>query len=654
MKSFAVCLIGLVIFVEAGTAQQSTVSGQVRLSDGLPVAGAQVMLFELADLRRGAVAHATTDESGYFALPLAALGGAFALPQGFELRQNYPNPFNPSTIIPYELAATAQVRLEVFNTLGQRIATLVDREQGAGAYRVRWDGTDASDRAMAAGVYIYRLTVGGVHQAGQMVLVDGQAGVPIGGARLEALSIAEDRGSAYGLVVSGQGLTTHVDSDFGLEVGMRPVYVEVEAQGSARMKRAQSQGILGDVDNNGRVEIADALLVAAYSVNTSTVIPNNGDISLGDVNEDGRSDIVDAWLIAIYSTNRYDPALPSGIGRPTGPDHGDTQDEATRINIGSPTVGYIWPEDTDFFRVRVSDSGRLTAYTTSDFDTYGIIYDSSGDQLASNDDAGSGRNFQFSTRVSPGTYYIQVRGYSSSSEGIYTLHVDMEIVQPDDHGNTRSTATRISLGSETDGRIEPEDDVDFFRVTVSTAGRLSAYTTGSLDTHGYIYDSSGNQLASDDDDGSGRNFQFSTRVSPGIYYIKVEEHGQNNTGNYTLHVDMEIAQPDDHGNTRSTATRISLGSETDGRIDPENDVDFFRVTVSTAGRLSAYTTGSLDTHGYIYDSSGNQLASDDDDGSGRNFRVSEVRVSPGIYYIKVEEHGQNNTGNYTLHVIYIN
>ena len=252
-------LLSLLVFVEAGTAQQS---GQVRLSGGLPVAGAQVMLFDLANLRRGAVAQATTDEDGQFTLPLAALGGAFARPEGFVLGQNYPNPFNPSTIIPYELAEVAHVRLEVFNTLGQRIAKLVDGEQRAGAYRVRWNGTDASGHATAAGVYIYRLMVGRMHQAGRMVLVDGQAGVLGGGAQLEALSMAEARSPAYGLVVSGQGLTTHVDSDFGLEMGMGPVEIEIEAHDSGRMKVVQTPGgILGDVDNNGRVDLADALLV---------------------------------------------------------------------------------------------------------------------------------------------------------------------------------------------------------------------------------------------------------------------------------------------------------------------------------------------------------------------------------------------------------
>ena len=151
MKSLMVCLMSLLVFVQTGAAQQSTVEGQVRLGGGLPVAGAQVLLFDLGDLRRGVVAQATTDASGLFALPLAALGGAFALPEGFVLGANYPNPFNPATLIPYQLATTAQVRLEVFNTLGQRMATLVEGEQGAGTYQARWDGTDAVGRAGCCG-----------------------------------------------------------------------------------------------------------------------------------------------------------------------------------------------------------------------------------------------------------------------------------------------------------------------------------------------------------------------------------------------------------------------------------------------------------------------------------------------------------------------
>ena len=89
--------------------------------------------------------------------------------QGFALGQNYPNPFNPSTIIPYQLPTVAQVRLDVFNVLGQRVAMLVDEEQPAGFHAAAWDATNAAGQAVAAGVYLYRLTAGGERHTRRMV-----------------------------------------------------------------------------------------------------------------------------------------------------------------------------------------------------------------------------------------------------------------------------------------------------------------------------------------------------------------------------------------------------------------------------------------------------------------------------------------------------
>ena len=68
------------------------------------------------------------------------------------------------------------------------------------------------------------------------------------------------------------------------------------------------------MNNDGQVDVFDALYVLLYSDDPSIMLPNNGDISLGDVNGDGRVNIADAVLLIRYISDPSDPALPLGIG----------------------------------------------------------------------------------------------------------------------------------------------------------------------------------------------------------------------------------------------------------------------------------------------------------------------------------------------------
>ncbi|WP_457651861.1 CHRD domain-containing protein [Rhodocaloribacter sp.] len=89
-----------------------------------------------------------------------------ALPEGYRLSQNYPNPFNPSTTIAFELPQTGHVRLEVFNVLGERVATLVDGRLATGTYALTFDAS-----GLPSGAYLYRLDAGGVTRSHLMMLV---------------------------------------------------------------------------------------------------------------------------------------------------------------------------------------------------------------------------------------------------------------------------------------------------------------------------------------------------------------------------------------------------------------------------------------------------------------------------------------------------
>ena len=315
MKSF-VLFVGLLLSVSVSA--EPLLEGQVRLESGQPVANAQVRLFDLTKLHQSV--GTTTDETGHFTLSLPTSAPGSALPQGFALGQNYPNPFNPSTIIPYQIPTAAHVRLEVFNVLGQRVATLVDAERPAGFHAAKWDATDATGQAVGAGVYFYRLVSGGTTTSRRMVLIDGQAGSPAAGAagpmQTSALEQVEADAGVYGLTVSGAGVVAYVNPAFRVGVDAAEIVLEA-ASGSPRMKRTAGE-ILGDVNNDGQVNASDALYISLYSRNPSITLPNNGDITLGDLNKDGWVDLTDAKLLIRYLADPSDPSLPAGIGEPVG------------------------------------------------------------------------------------------------------------------------------------------------------------------------------------------------------------------------------------------------------------------------------------------------------------------------------------------------
>jgi hypothetical protein len=80
------------------------------------------------------------------------------VPTAFELLQNYPNPFNPTTTIEFRVPeASGDVRLTIYNLLGQSVRTLLAGPQAAGTHRVVWDGRNDAGAAVGSGTYICQL-----------------------------------------------------------------------------------------------------------------------------------------------------------------------------------------------------------------------------------------------------------------------------------------------------------------------------------------------------------------------------------------------------------------------------------------------------------------------------------------------------------------
>lgn len=93
------------------------------------------------------------------------------IPEKFSLLQNYPNPFNPETEIQYQLPEDSRVVITVYNLLGQKIRTLVEKMNLAGFYSTRWHGKDDRGVAVSSGVYLYVINANAFYDVKKMLLL---------------------------------------------------------------------------------------------------------------------------------------------------------------------------------------------------------------------------------------------------------------------------------------------------------------------------------------------------------------------------------------------------------------------------------------------------------------------------------------------------
>ncbi len=112
------------------------------------------MKTEVAD----SVLFVISDSQGQFLSRRVLRFRAFDLPQATRLDPAFPNPANPGTTIQYALHAPTEVKLEIYNILGQQVRRLLNEERPAGTFSMRWDGKNDYGLLVASGTYLVRLT----------------------------------------------------------------------------------------------------------------------------------------------------------------------------------------------------------------------------------------------------------------------------------------------------------------------------------------------------------------------------------------------------------------------------------------------------------------------------------------------------------------
>lgn len=337
-------------------------------------------------------------------------------------------------------------------------------------------------------------------------------------------------------------------------------------------------------------------------------------------------------------------------------DHGDSRADATLLVLNGSLSGMLETfNDVDLFRVEVAESGTLTVWTRGQLNTLGELQDGNGAVLASDLDSGPGQNFWIDYDVTPGTYYVSVRGSRSDSRihtgtGNYIVLTRFVAGTVDDHGDSQADATVLPLNSSLPGTLESFNDTDFFRVDVTEPGQLTVRRVRSPNTalKLELQARDGSVLTSDDDDLHPNNFSLQSDVAPGTYYVRVRGDGSA-TGTYEIDAHFVASTFDDHGDSRASATLLALGDTVPGEIEKWDDVDYFRIDVTLPGTLTVYTSGSLNTVGELQAGDRSVLATDDDGGDGHNFRIKHD-IPPGTYYIRIASRSYSSaTGNYEVH-----
>ena len=321
----------------------------------------------------------------------------------------------------------------------------------------------------------------------------------------------------------------------------------------------------------------------------------------------------------------------------------DSFSTATQISKGSIySATWHWHDDVDYYKYTADITSKhfITLDAPESFESYITVYDSNHNQIGQKT-VSDNNNILYIDFNNNNIYYIKISHFSG-----YNIEYDLKC-DGDDYGNSFGFATQIYLNTEVSGRIDFGGDNDYFKFIPSQDGLYTFYTTGSLDTYGYLYNGSQSLLKSNDDSGSGNNFKIVYRLNSGnVYYIRVRAYGTTTTGSYTLWA----VQGDDHpDNFNDTPKTLYLNSSVSGVLDDSSDVDCFKFTPSTSGTYKIYTTGSTNTAGILFDTDKTTSLCTSYNAPGTtNFRLARTLQANKTYYIRVASEISGGSGAYSI------
>ena len=328
--------------------------------------------------------------------------------------------------------------------------------------------------------------------------------------------------------------------------------------------------------------------------------------------------------------------------------------------------------EQDFFSFSLSNSSKVninfkhTLIDSSSTYWYAALYNENGDELVKLSVVGNKTNLSSSNVGIPaGKYYIKV--YQNNYSNVdYTIKINSssESYWETEVNNSYDYGDAISLNKEYSGSLAKYDDIDFYKFYVSSASKVSINFKHSLidssSTYWYaaLYNENGDELVKLSVVGNKTNLSSSNVGIPaGKYYIKVYQNNYSNV-DYTIKInsssesywETEVNNSYDYGDT------ISLNKEYSGSLAKYGDVDYYRLSLSSAARVSInFKHSSIDSsstywYAVLYNENGDALTKLSVAGNKTNLTSSNVEIPAGKYFIKVYQNNYSNI-DYSFSII---
>ena len=300
--------------------------------------------------------------------------------------------------------------------------------------------------------------------------------------------------------------------------------------------------------------------------------------------------------------------------------------EYPEIKVGETATATIENRgDIAYFKFVPEKDMKINFTSLSDNDTYGYLYDAEMTQLASDDNRGSGNNFMITYDVTAGTtYFFGAKFNSGSSTGSFNVQLQ-EYVYPE-----------IKVGETATAAIENGGDIAYYKFVPEKDMWIVFTSLSDTDTTGYLYDAEMTQLASDYSSGLGSNFKITYEVTAGTTYYFGAKFESYSTGSFDVQL-QELVCPE-----------IRVGETATVTIDSGGDASYFKFVPEQDMRIVFTSLSDEDTTGCLYDADMNLLASDDNSGTGSNFKIIYNVTAGKTYYFNAKFKPGDLTGSFDV------